>query len=62
MAKMGILPHYLYKQDTHEVVRNTVPYNSESDKRAANCDHLIYQSKRWGIKCWSMQIERDRRV
>ena len=35
MAKMGTLPHYLYTQDTHEV-----PYNNESDKRAANCEHL----------------------
>ena len=40
MAKMGTLLHYLYTQDTHEVARNTVPYDNESDKRAANCEHL----------------------
>ena len=40
MAKRGTLPHYLYTEDTHEVATNTVPYNNESDKRAANCEHL----------------------
>ena len=40
MVKMDTLPHYLYTQDTHEVARNTVPYDNESDKRAANCEHL----------------------
>ena len=40
MAKMGTLPHYLYTKGTHEVARNTVSYNNESDKRVANCDHL----------------------
>ena len=40
MAKMGTLLHYLYTQDTHEVARNTVPYDNESDKRAANYEHL----------------------
>ena len=40
MAKMDTLPHYLHTQDTHEGARNTVPYNNQSDKRAANCDHL----------------------
>ena len=44
MAKMGTLPHYLYTQNTHEVARNTDPYNNESDKRAANYDHLNYAS------------------
>ena len=38
---MGTLPHYLYTQGTHEIARNTVPYNNASDKRVANCDHLI---------------------
>ena len=37
---MDTLPHYLHTQDTHEVARNTVPHNNQSDKRAANCDHL----------------------
>ena len=40
MAKMGTLPHYLSTQNTHEVATNTVPYNNENDKRAANCEHL----------------------
>ena len=40
MAKMDTLQHYLYTQDTHKVARNTVPHNKESDKRAANCEHL----------------------
>ena len=40
MAKMGTLLHYLYTQDTHEVARNTVPDDNESDKRAANCEFL----------------------
>ena len=30
----------LYTQGIYEVARNTVSYNNESDKRAANCDHL----------------------
>ena len=40
MAKMGTLPHYFYAQDTHEVARNTVPYNNVSDKIAANFEPL----------------------
>ena len=37
---MGTLPHSLYTQDTREVARNAVPDDNESDKRAANCEHL----------------------
>ena len=43
MAEMGTLPHYSYTQDTqdtHENTRNTVPYDNESSKRVANCEHL----------------------
>ena len=45
VAKMDTLPHYLYTQDTHEVAKNTVPYDNESDKRAANCEHLNSQNR-----------------
>ena len=37
---MGTLPHSLYTKDTREVARNAVPDDNESDKRAANCEHL----------------------
>ena len=43
MAEMGTLPHYSHTQDTqdtHENTRNTVPYDNESGKRVANCEHL----------------------